>query len=86
MLKTLHFPNNVVVELFRTTKSPLPLKDSWYDIKIYTDVNREKVEHDWDAYFDVYSQADLDGMWNFCNRKEITQVLRKVEEVTNETS
>ena len=85
MFKTLRFPNNVVVELYRTKKRSLPLKDSWYDIYIYTDVNREWIEQDWDSYFDVYEKVGLDWEWGFCNRKEIMQVLRKVKEVTNET-
>ena len=85
LFKTLRFPNNVVVELSRTKKRSLPLKDSWDDIYIYTDVNREWIEQDWDSYFDVYEQAGLDWEWGFCNRKQIMQVLRKVKEVTNET-
>jgi len=78
MLKTLHFNNDVVVEVYNLDKR-------LYDFNVYTDTNKESVTPDVDAYFNLYEQADV---WSvgFCNRKEIMQVLRKVKEVTNETS
>ena len=78
MLKTLHFNNDVVVEVYNVDKR-------LYDFDVYTDTNKESVKPDVDAYFNLYEQVDV---WSvgFCDRKEIMQVLRKVKEVTNETS
>ena len=76
MLKTLHFNNDVVVEVYNRDKR-------LYDFNVYTDTNQENVAPDVDAYFNLYEKADV---WSigFCDRKEIMQVLRKVKEITNE--
>lgn len=82
MLKTLHFNNDVVVEVFNTSKG-------LYDFNIYTDVNNEKVKRDNDAYRvlcnDVYFYVSDDEKSYGLNRKTLCQVLRKVREVSNET-
>ena len=82
MLKTLYFNNDVVVEVFNTSKG-------LYDFNIYTDINKEKVERDNDAYRilcnDVYFYVSDDEKNYGLNRKTLCQILRKVREATHET-
>ena len=82
MLKTLHFNNDVVVQVFNTSKG-------LYDFNIYTDINKEKVERDNDAYRilcnDVYFYVSDNEKSYGVNSKTSCQVLRKVKEATHET-
>ena len=83
MLKTLYFNNDVVVQVFNTSKG-------LYDFNIYTDVNRDKVESDDNAHRILCNDADFYVSENETTyglkRKALCQILRKVKEVTNETS
>ena len=82
MLKTLHFNNDVVVQVFNTSKG-------LYDFNIYTDVNNEKVERDDDAYRilcnDVNYFVSADEKNYGLKLKTLCQILRKVKEATHET-
>ena len=77
-MKTLSFNNDVVVEVFNTSKG-------LYDFNIYTDVNNEKVECDHEAYYEILDKANVIPMPSCYEPKEIMQVLRKVKEATHET-
>ena len=82
MLKTLHFNNDVVVQVFNTSKG-------LYDFNIYTDVNRDKVESDDNAHRILCNDADFyvseDETTYGLKRKALCQILRKVREATHET-
>jgi len=83
MLKTLHFNNDVVVEVYNRDKR-------LYDFNVYTDTNRDKVKRDDNAYRILCNDADFyvseDETSYGLKRKTLCQILRKVKEVTNETS
>ena len=82
MIKTLSFNNDVVVEVFDTSKG-------LYDFHIYTDVNKEKVECDNKAYQYLCNDLDFytttDEKTYGLKLKTLCKVLRKIEEATNET-
>ena len=79
-MRTLSFNNDVVVEVFNTSKG-------LYDFNIYTDVNKEYVERDDDAYRILCNDACFyfyvsdDEKSYGLNRKTLCQILRKVREV-----
>ena len=81
-MRTLSFNNDVVVEVFNTSKG-------LYDFNIYTDVNKEYVECDNNAYQYLCNDLDFyvseDEKTYGLKLKTLCQVLRKIEEVTNET-
>jgi len=82
IMKTLYFNNDVVVEVFNTSKG-------LYDFNIYTDINKEKVECDNNVHRILCNDLDFyvskDEKSYGLKRKTLCQVLRKIEEVTNET-
>ena len=81
-MKTLYFNNDVVVEVFNTSKG-------LYDFNIYTDINKEKVECDNNVHRILCNDADFyvskDEKSYGLKRKTLCHVLRKVKEVTHET-
>ena len=77
-LKQVLFNHDVLVEVFHVN---LDL----YDFKIYTDINRPDASCDFDSYREVLSQLDIRPIGLY-TREEIDDVLKKVEEITNETN
>ena len=75
-LKQVLFNHDVLVEVFHVN---LDL----YDFKIYTDINRPDASCDFDSYREVLSQLDIRPIGLY-TREEIDDVLKKVEEITQD--
>ena len=75
-LKQVLFNHDVLVEVFHVN---LDL----YDFKIYTDINRPDAACDFDSYREVLSQLDIRPIGLY-TREEIDDVLKKVEEITQD--
>ena len=75
-LKQVLFNHDVLVEVFHVDVD-------LYDFKIYTDINRQNVSSDFDSYREVLSQLDIPPIGLY-TREEIGDVLKKVENLTDE--
>ena len=75
-LKQVLFNHDVLVEVFHVDVD-------LYDFKIYTDINRQKVSSDFDSYREVLSQLDIPPIGLY-TREEIGDVLKKIENLTDE--
>jgi hypothetical protein len=75
-LKQVLFNHDVLVEVFHVDVD-------LYDFKIYTDINRQNVSSDFDSYREVLSQLDIPPIGLY-TREEIGDVLKKIENLTDE--
>ena len=75
-LKQVLFNHDVLVEVFHVDVD-------LYDFKIYTDINRQNVSSDFDSYREVLSQLDIQPIGLY-TREEIGDVLKKIENLTDE--
>jgi hypothetical protein len=75
-LKQVLFNHDVLVEVFHVDVD-------LYDFKIYADINRQNVSSDFDSYREVLSQLDIPPIGLY-TREEIGDVLKKIENLTDE--